>query len=128
MHAVVEGALVVDHVGALAGASAAHRVVDPDLHLRVGVDGRVVVVAPGVIDVVDQDANVDPAVGGLERPVEQQATGEVALPQVVLHVEALLGQIGSAKSGAKGLTWVGKQTHAGQRRVGRGVVIEEFTE
>jgi len=111
-----------------AGTAVPDRVVDANFQVRMGVDGRVGDIAAFVIDVVDEQADLDPAVGGLQRPVEQQLTGEVALPQVVLEVEALLCEVGKAEPGSECLVRMADQAHAGQRAVGRREFLEEATE
>lgn len=44
--------------------------------------------------------------------------GEIALPQIVLEVGALLRQVGNVESGTEDLPRVADQTHSGQRAVG----------
>jgi hypothetical protein len=70
----------------------------------------------------------DPAVAGLERPVEKQLAGEVALPQVVLQIETLLSEIRGTESSTKCLVRMGEKPHAGERRILGSVVVEEVSE
>ncbi len=101
MHAVIE-ALEVREESEPPRAALGKGVDHADLDIRVGIqrgEGRVAALE---VQVVEQHAHAHPAVGGPNQTLGQQPAGGVRLPDVVLHVERLLGEIGERGPGGKG--------------------------
>ena len=100
----------------------AGRVEQTDLDIGVGVEGGFDRIAGlVVVGVVDEEPHPDPAVGRLHHPLDDDPAGGIAVPDVVLHVETSLGQVGQRQTGDEGLARVAQEAEAGEAgmRVGR---------
>ena len=77
----------------LRGASdvATEGVKDPHLHIRECIHRRDAEISVCQVHIVDQEPDTHPAVRRLGQLVEEQATGEVVVEQVVLHIQTPLG-------------------------------------
>jgi hypothetical protein len=67
-------------------------------------------------DVVEQQTHPHAAVGCIEQTVRQHLAGGVAVPDVILHVEAFLGEFGQAEACQEGVGAPFEQQHG--RHVG----------
>ena len=76
-------------------------------------------------NVVDQEPHLYTAVGGLQCTVQEQLTREVALPQVILQIEGLVGQSRKLESSPECLSRIAEQTNARVTRVVIGKSGEE---
>ena len=93
MHAPVE-AREVEEVSERAPPPQHEGIEEPHLDVGLRVErGERFVEAAGVV-VVEQQPHPDAAIGGAAQCVEQQRAREVVVPDVVLHIEAALGDIG----------------------------------
>ncbi len=81
-----------------------------------------------VIGIVDQQPHPDPAIGRLHHVVDDDPAGRIAVPHVILHVEASLGEVGQRQTGDEGLAAVAQQAEAGQARMRIGRRTEELAE
>ena len=74
-----------------------------------------------VVGIVDEEPHPDPAVGRLHHPIDDDPAGRIAVPDVVLHVETSLGQVGQRQTDDEGLARVAQEAEAGEAgmRVGR---------
>ncbi len=60
-------------------------------------------IAGFVIGIVDEEPHPDPAFGRPHDVVDDDPAGRIAVPHVVLHVEASLGQVGQRQANDEGL-------------------------
>ena len=75
------------------------RVEQTNLDIGVGIergDNRIV---GFVVGIVDEQPHLDPTSRRLHHAVEDDPAGRIAVPDVVLHVEGALGQVGTAPDG-----------------------------
>ena len=56
-----------------------------------------------VVGIVDEEPHPDPAIGRLHHAVDDDPAGRIAVPDVVLHVETSLGQVGQRQTDDEGL-------------------------
>src|SRR4051812_49042819 len=64
--------------------------------------------------VVDEEPHPDPAIGSLHHVIDDDPSGRVSVPHVVLHVEASLGKVSQRQANDEGLAPVTQQAEAGQ--------------
>ena len=67
-----------------------------------GIEGGDDRIAGLVVRIVNEEPNPDPTIGRLEHVVEYDPAGRIAVPDVVLHIEASLGQVGQRQTGDEG--------------------------
>ena len=101
-----------------------------------GIEGGLNGIAGLVVGIVDEEPHPDPAIGRLHHAVDDDPAGRIAVPGIVLHVEASLGQVGQRETDDEGLAPVAQEAEAGQARMllgrrteklaqpGRGGVLE----
>ena len=73
-------------------------------------------IAGFVKGIVDKKPYPDPAIGGLHHVINDDATGRIAVPHVILHVEASFSQVGERQTHDEGLATMAQQTESGQPR------------
>ena len=78
-----------------------------------------------VVGIVDEEPNPDPTIGRLEHVVEYDPAGRIAVPDVVLHIQASLGQVGQRQTGDEGLAALAHKAEAGEARMLLGRRAEE---
>jgi len=86
--------------------------VQPAMALQRWRDGEVLV-APPILHVLKVLEEAGP-VGGLERPEKQELAGEVAFPQVVLHIQCFFGESGNREAGTEGIAGIRQQLNTRQ--------------
>jgi len=135
VHAAVDPAEVEDEVES-GPAPVGERVEQTDLDIGVGIEGGLSGIAGLVVGIVDEEPHPDPAIGRLHHAVDDDPAGRIAVPGIVLHVEASLGQVGQRETDDEGLAPVAQEAEAGQARMllgrrteklaqpGRGGVLE----
>ena len=92
VHAAVDPAEVGDEVYS-GPAPIGQRVEQTNLHIGVGIEGGNDRIVGLVVGIVDEEPNPNPTVGRLEHVIEYDPAGGIAIPDVVLHIQALLGQV-----------------------------------
>ncbi len=86
--------------------------------VRVRRQRRETVVLGARVEVVEQEAHADTAVGGIEQDLSEVCAGEVRVPDVRLHVEALRRVPGALHAHHEGLGTVAQQAKSRLSRVG----------
>ena len=124
MHAAVDPAEVGDEVES-GPAPVCQRVEQTDLDVGVGIEGGDDRIVGLVVGIVDEEPNPDPTIGRLEHVVEDDPAGRIAVPDVVLHIQASLGQVGQRQTGDEGLAALAHQAEAGEVRMLLGRRTEE---
>ena len=124
VHAAVDPAEVGDEVES-GPAPVGQRVEQTDLDFGVGIEGGDGRIAGLVVGIVDEEPDPDPAVGRLDHVVEDDPAGGIAVPDVVLHVQASLGQVGQRQAGDEGLAALAHEAEAGEVRMLLGRRAEE---
>ena len=104
------------------------RVEQTDLDVGVGIEGGDDRIVGLVVGIVDEEPNPDPTVGRLEHVVEYDPAGRIAVPDVVLHVQASLGQVGQRQTGDEGLAALAQKAEAGEARMLVGRRAEELAQ
>ena len=79
------------------------------------------------VHVVHQQAHPHPPVGGLEQLVGEQPPDQIAMIQVVLHIDAALGTMGQHRPGHEGVQAVAQQMKAGFSRMRCGLDGDALT-
>ena len=102
MHAVVEASEVEDEVE-FAEPAPALGIEETDFDVRVGGHGGQGAVAEGGVEVVDEEADADPAAGGGEDGVGEEEADGVRGPEEVLDVERLGGAGGEEEPVVEGV-------------------------
>jgi len=74
-------------------------------------------VQPGGAQIVQQQAHAHAALGGGQQLGQQQRAGDVAAPDVVLHIQRAFGRARQQHAGGKGVVRMGQQVYAAQARV-----------
>jgi hypothetical protein len=135
VHAAVDPAEVEDEVES-GPAPVGERVEQTDLDIGVGIEGGLNGIAGLIVGIVDEEPHPDPAISRLHHAVDDDPAGRIAVPGIVLHVEASLGQVGQRETNDEGLAPVAQEAEAGQARMllgrrteklaqpGRGGVLE----
>ena len=95
----------------------AGRVEQTDLDIGVGVEGGFDRIAGLVVGIVDEEPHPDPAIGRPHHPVDDDPAGRIAVPDVVLHVETSLGQVGQRQAYDEGLARLAQEAEAGEARM-----------
>ena len=96
----------------------AGRVEQSDLDIGMGVEGGFDRIAGlVVVGIVDEEPHPHPAIGRLHHPVDDDPAGRIAVPDVVLHVEASLGQVGQRQADDEGLARLAQEAEAGEARM-----------
>ena len=121
MHAAIDPPEVGDEVKS-GPAPVRKRVEQTDLDVGVGIEGGDDRIAGLVVGIVDEEPNPDPAVGRLEHVVEYDPAGRIAVPDIILHIQASLGQVGQRQTDDERLAALAQEAEAGQAWmfVGRG--------
>jgi hypothetical protein len=127
VHAPVDPAEVGDEVYS-GPAPIRQRVEQTDLDMGVGIQGGDDRIVGLVVGIVDEEPNPDPTVGRLEHVIEYDPAGGIAVPDVVLHVQALLGQVGQRQTGDEGLTTLAHKAESGEARMLLGGRAEELAQ
>ena len=96
----------------------AGRVEQSDFDIGMGVEGGFDRIAGlVVVGIVDEEPHPDPAIGRLHHPVDDDPAGRIAVPDVVLHVETALGQVGQRQTDDEGLARLAQEAEAGEARM-----------
>ena len=127
VHAAVDPAEVENEVES-GPAPVGERVEQTDLDIGVGIEGGDDRIAGLVVGIVDKQAHPDPAIGRLHHAVDDDPASRIAVPDVVLHVEAALGQVGQRQTDNEGLASVAQEAEAGEARMLVGRWAEELAE
>ena len=127
VHAAVDPAEVDNEVES-GPAPVGERVEQTDLDVGVGIEGGDDGVAGLVVGIVDEEPHPDPAIGRLHHAVDDDPAGRIAVPDVVLHVEASLGQVGQRQTDDEGLAPVAQEAEAGEARMLVGRRAEELAQ
>ena len=90
----------------------ATRVEEPDLDVGMIVQGEIGGIVAARVDVVDEQAHADTAIGGGNDLFRQQFPGQVVEPIVVLQVEAAAGIAGGKRAHLEGLEIIGEKGEA----------------
>ena len=104
------------------------RVEQTDLDIGVGVEGGFDGIAGLVVGIVDEEPHPDPAIGRLHHAVDDDPAGRIAVPDVVLHVETSLGQVGQRQTDDEGLARLAQEAEAGEARMRVGRRAEELAQ
>ena len=83
----------------------------PHFDIRMGIDQQQMLVVRVCTEIVDQQAHAHAAIGCAKQMFQQQAAGDVVVPDVVLHVQAALRGLGQHEACDEGI-------HAARQRVG----------
>ena len=83
------------------------------MSVKASLDG----IAIFVEGIIKQEPHLDPSIGRLHHVVDDDPASRIAVPHVVLHVEASLGQVGQRQTNDEGLAPVAQQAEAGQARM-----------
>ena len=100
VHAAIDPAEVENEVKNRP-APVSKRVEQTDLNIGVSIEAGFDGIAVLVEGIVDEEPHPDPAIGRLHHVVDDDPAGRIAVPDVVLHVEATLGQVASARRAMK---------------------------
>ena len=87
--------------------------------MRVAVESAESGIAPAGVDVVEQQANLHPAIGGGEDVVGEQGAGRVVVPEVVLQIEFPRGGVRQVETGGESVGPGGEQPDGGNGWRGR---------
>ena len=127
VHAAVDPA-EVDNEVENGPAPVGERVEQTDLDTGVSIEGGFDGIAGLVKGIVHEESHPDAAVGCLHHAVEDDPAGNIAVPGVVLHVEASLGQVGQRETDDEGLAPVAQEAEAGEARMRVACRAEELAE
>ena len=127
VHAAVDPAEVDKEVES-GPAPVGERVEQADLDIGVGVEGGYDGIAGLVVGIVDEQPHPDPAIGRPHHAVDDDPAGRIAVPDVVLHVEASLGQVGQRQTDDEGLAPLAQEAEAGEARMLVGRRAEELAQ
>jgi len=127
MHAAVDPAEVENEVES-GPAPVGERVEQTDLDIGVGIEGGDNRIAGLVVGIVDEQPHPDPTIGRLHHAVDDDPASRIAVPDVVLHVEAAFGQVGQRQTDDEGLASVAQEAEAGEARMLVGRRAEELAE
>ena len=127
MHAAIDPAEIENEVENRP-APVGERVEQTDLDIGVSIEAGFDDIAVLVIGIVDEEPHPHPAIGSLHHMVDDDPAGRIAIPHVVLHVEASLGQIGQRKTDDESFAPVAQQAEAGQAWMLIGRRTEELAE
>ena len=86
-----------------------HWIEQPDLEVRVGIEREQMGVVRRGTEIVQQQAHAHAAIGRAQQPLREQPAGLVAVPDVVLHIETLLGRFREHQARDEGLHPVPKR-------------------
>ena len=81
-----------------------------------------------VVGIVDEQAHLDPTSAAFITRSRTDPTGRIAVPNVVLHVEAALGQVGQRQTDDEGFASVVQEAETGEARMLVGRRAEELAE
>ena len=88
------------------------RIEEPDLNVGMGVERGNPVVQTGGVVVVEQQPHTHATIGGAVERLEQQRSGHVVVPDVVLHVQRMLGGTGEQHACREGVETFLQGEHA----------------
>ena len=111
VHATVDPAEVVNEVET-GPPTVGERVEQANLDIGVGIqrgDNRIV---GSVVRIVDEQPHRDPTIRRLHHAVEDDPAGRIAVPDVILHVEAALGQVAQRQTDDEGFASVVQEAEA----------------
>ena len=86
-----------------------YTVEQPELDILVTVERQIGFLAGARVDVVEQQENAHPAIGGPDHLVEHQPAGPVVVPEVVHQVEAMDGAAGGEHPRGEGFAIIGNE-------------------
>ena len=127
VHATVDPAEIANEVepGPL---TAGERVEQTNLDIGVGIergDNRIV---GFVVGIVDEQPYLDPTISRVHHAVDDDPTGRIAVPDVVLHVKGALCQVGQRQTDDEGFASMVQEAEAGEARMLVGRRAEELAE
>ncbi len=108
------------------GVAVGERIEDADLDVGVCVECCYRRIAPLEEDVVDKDTDPDTTVRRLRDPLREDASGGVGLPDEILKIEALLGEVDEGDAGRERLAPPPDQREAGLARMLLCLCLEEL--
>ena len=111
MHATIDPAEVENEVKN-GPAPVGERVEQTNLNIGVSIEAGFDGIAVLVIGIVDEEPHPHPAISRLHHVLDDDPAGGVAVPHVILHIEATLGQIGERQTGDEGLAPLAQETEA----------------
>ena len=127
VHAAVDPAEVDNEVES-GPAPVGERIEQTDLDIGVGIEGGDNRIAGLVVGIVDEEPHPDPAVGSLHHAIDDDPTGRIAVPDIVLHVQASLGQVSQSQTDDEGLARVAQKAEAGEAGMLVGRRAEELAQ
>ncbi len=127
VHAAIDAAEIENEVENRP-APVSERIEQTDLDIGVSIEAGFDGIAFLVVGIVDEEPHPDPAVGSPHHVVDDDPAGRIAVPDIVLHVEASLGQIGQRQADDEGLAPVAQQAEAGLARMLIGCRAEELAQ
>ena len=81
-----------------------------------------------VVRIVDEQPHLDPTISRLHHAIDDDPAGRIAVPDVVLHVEAALGQVAQRQTDDEGFASMVQEAEAGEARMLVGRRAEELAE
>ena len=87
----------------------AERVEETHFDMGMGIEGHGTPVAPAQVHVVNQQPHADAPIRGLQQLVDEQDTRHVVVQQIVLGINAALGQLGQHRPRDEGIQPVSQQ-------------------
>ena len=127
MHATVDPAEVANEVET-GPPTVGERVEQTNLDIGVGIEGGDNRIVGFVVRIVDEQPHLDPTIRRLHHAVEDDPASRIAVPDVVLHVEAALGQVAQRQTDDEGFASVVQEAEAGEARMLVGCRAEELAE
>ena len=94
------------------------------MSIEAGFDG----IAGLVEGIIDEEPHPDPASGRLHHVLDNDPAGGIAVPDIILHVEATLGQVCQRQTGDESLAPLAQEAEAGEARMLVGRQAEELAQ
>ena len=127
VHAAIDPAEVANEVET-GPPAVGERVEQTNLDIGVGIEGGDNRIVGFVVRIVDEQPHLDPTSSRLHHAVDDDPASRIAVPDVVLHVEAALGQVAQRQTDDEGFASVVQEAEAGEARMLVGCRAEELAE
>ena len=75
-----------------------------------------------------EEPHPDPAIGGLHHVLDNDPAGGIAVPDIILHIEAARGQVGQRQTGDESLAPLAQEAETGEARMLVGRRAEEVAQ